>query len=59
MKVKAKSSPEFERFNALVGKVLTVPKTVIDQRQEEYEKQSKANPKRRGPKSNKTTQKPV
>jgi len=59
MKAKATTSPEFDRFNALVGKVLSVPKTVIDQRQEEYEKQSKANPKRRGPESNKTTQKPV
>lgn len=59
MKLKAERSPEFERFNALVGKVLSVPKTVIDQRQEEYEKQSKAIPKRRGTKSKKTTPKPV
>jgi hypothetical protein len=48
--MKAKASPEFERFNALVGKVLSVPKTVLDQRLAEHEKQSKANPKRRGPK---------
>ena len=58
MKVKAKSS-EFERFNALVGKVLTVPKSVLDERLKEYEKQSKESPKRRGPKPKKTTQKPV
>jgi hypothetical protein len=38
MKSKAKTSPEFERFNALVGKVLSVPKVVLDQRLEEYEK---------------------
>jgi hypothetical protein len=49
-----KTSPEFERFNALVGKVLSVPKAVIDQRVAEHEKESKANPKRRGPKSRKT-----
>ena len=47
---KAKTSPEFDRFNALVSKVLSVPKAVIDQRLAEHEKQSKANPKRRGPK---------
>jgi hypothetical protein len=47
---KAKTSPEFDRFNALVSKVLSVPKAVIDKRLAEHEKQSKANPKRRGPK---------
>jgi hypothetical protein len=52
MKAKAKPlpSPEFEKFNALVGKVLTVPKAVLNQRLEEYEKQSKLKPKRQGPK---------
>ena len=55
----SKTSPEFERFNALVGKVLTVPKTVLDERLKEYETQSKASPKRRGPKTKKATQKPV
>jgi hypothetical protein len=50
VRVKAKTSPEFDRFNALVGKVLSVPKAVLDQRESEYQKQSKANPKRRGPK---------
>jgi len=54
-----KTSPEFERFNALVGKVLSIPKAVMDQRLSEYEKQSKANPKRRGPKSKKSPQKAV
>ncbi len=51
MKVKPTTSPEFDRFNTLVGKVLSVPKAVLDQRESEYQKQSKANPKRRGPKS--------
>lgn len=50
MKPKAKTSPEFDRFNALVGRVLSVPKTVLNQRLEEYEKRSKLKPKRRGPK---------
>jgi hypothetical protein len=50
MTEKAKTSPEFDRFNALVGKVLSVPKAVLKQRLEEHEKQSKLNPKRRGPK---------
>jgi hypothetical protein len=53
MKAKAKTSPEFDRFNALVGKVLAVPKTVLNQRLKDYEKQK---PKRRGPNSKKTTQ---
>lgn len=53
MKVKPTTSPEFDRFNALVGKVLSVPKTVLDEREGEYQRQSKANPKRRGPKPKK------
>jgi len=59
MEVKPPRSPEFEKFDALVGKVLSVPKAVLDQRLSEYEKQSKANPKRRGPKSKKSPQKAV
>lgn len=59
MKVKAKPSSEFERFNALVGKVLSVPKAVLDRRAAEYEQQSKANPKGRGPKSKKNHPKAV
>ena len=50
MKVKAETSPEFDRFNALVGRVLSVPKAVLDQRLEEYDEQAKAKPKRSGPK---------
>jgi hypothetical protein len=56
---KARTSEEFRRFNALVGRVVSVPKAVIDQREKEYQEQSKANPKRRGPKTQKTTQKSV
>jgi hypothetical protein len=50
MKSEPKASPEFERFNALVGKVLSVPKAVMDQREKEYQEKSKSNSKRRGPK---------
>jgi hypothetical protein len=50
MKSDEETSPEFDRFNALLGKVLSVPKAVLNQRLEEHEKQSKLNPKRRGPK---------
>ncbi len=59
MKDEPKTSPEFQRFNALVGKVLSVPKTVMDQREKEYQEQSKSNPKRRGPKPIKTTPKAI
>jgi len=48
--MKAKTSPEFDRFTALVDKVLSVPKAVVQKRLEEYEEQAKQNPKRRGPK---------
>ena len=53
MLVKAKPSPEFERFNSLVGKVLTVPKAVLDERLKEYERRAKESPKRRGAKPKK------
>lgn len=53
MKVKAERSPEFNRFNALVGSVLSVPKAVLDDRETEYKKQAKANPKKRGRKPKK------
>jgi hypothetical protein len=53
MESKAKTSEEFDRFTALVDQVLAVPHSEIQKRQEEYQRQSKANPKRRGPKSKK------
>jgi hypothetical protein len=59
MKVKEKPSPEFERFNALVGKVLSVPKAVLDQRLKEDQERSKMKPKRSGPKPKRAAQKPV
>jgi hypothetical protein len=59
MKVKAETSPEFDRFNALVGNVLSVPKAVLDQRLKEDQERSKLKPKRSGPKSKRATQKSV
>jgi hypothetical protein len=51
MDAKPPTSPEFKRFNALVGKVLSVPKSEIVKREAEYKRKSEATPKRRGPKS--------
>jgi hypothetical protein len=38
------------RFDALVGSVLSVPRSVILKREAEYKKQSAANPRKGGPK---------
>jgi hypothetical protein len=43
----------FARFDALVRRVLSVPHDEIMRREEEYKKQSAANPHRRGPKPKK------
>ena len=53
MKDEPKSSEEFDRFTALVDRVIAVPRAEIQKREEEYQRESKANPKRRGPKPNK------
>jgi hypothetical protein len=45
-----KHSVEYERFTALVDRVLAVPHSVIKQRIEEHRKQVAQNPNRRGPK---------
>jgi hypothetical protein len=45
-----KHSAEFERFTALVDRVLAVPHSVIKQRIEEHRKRVAVNPNRRGPK---------
>jgi hypothetical protein len=47
---KAKSTSEFDAFNALVDKVLSVPKSEILRREAEYRKQADLNPRKRGPK---------
>ncbi len=41
---------QFERFDAAVTKVLSVPHSELLRREAEYRKRSLANPKRRGPK---------
>lgn len=41
---------QFERFDAAVTKVLSVPHSELLRREAEYKKRSLANPKRRGPK---------
>jgi len=45
-----KQSAEYERFTALVDRVLAVPHSVIKQRVEEHRKQAALNPNRPGPK---------
>lgn len=40
----------FKRFDALVGKVLGVPREKIQRRHAEHKKRSNANPRKRGPK---------
>jgi hypothetical protein len=44
------SQDQFERFDALVRKVLSVPRGEIMRREAEYKRQSALNPKKRGPK---------
>jgi hypothetical protein len=44
------SSPEYDRFKALLNRVLSVPRSVIADREAEYQRQSKLKPVRRGPK---------
>jgi hypothetical protein len=59
MKAKAKPSPEFERFNTLVGRVLSVPKAILDQREKQYQEEAKSSPKRRDQEPRKTTKKSI
>jgi hypothetical protein len=40
----------FERFDKLVGTVLSIPHSVIKKREAEYRKQAAANPSKPGPK---------
>lgn len=41
---------EFENFTNAVDRILSVPKTEILRREEEYRKQANLNPRKRGPK---------
>jgi len=50
VKTEPETSSDFERFDALVRKVLSVPRAEIMRREAEYRKRSLENPNRRGPK---------
>ncbi|MGH2567715.1 MAG: hypothetical protein ACRDGA_05205 [Bacteroidota bacterium] len=54
-----KHSDEYEKFTALVDRVLAVPHSVIKQRVEEHRKQAALNPNRPGPKPKKRRRKAV
>src|ERR1017187_1481940 len=44
------NTDQFERFDAAVSRVLSVPREELLRREDEYKRQSLANPNRRGPK---------
>jgi hypothetical protein len=46
-------SNEYKRFTELVNQVVSVPRSEMRRREEEYQRQSRANPNRRGPKPRK------
>ena len=50
MKSDAATSPEFDRFTALVDQVLSVPKAEVQRGLADYKRESDANPHKRGPK---------
>ncbi len=50
MKSDHQKSPEYELFTNLVDKVLSVPKSEMDRRMEEYKRQSMQKEVRPGPK---------
>lgn len=41
---------EYHAFTSLVDRLLAVPKSEVDRRQAEYQKQAAQNPNKRGPK---------
>ena len=46
-----RSTKEFQAFTSLVDRLLTVPKSVINERHAAHKERSAANPHKRGPKS--------
>jgi hypothetical protein len=53
-------SKEFERFDALIRKVISVPKKELLRREEQYKREASINPQKRGPKGKpKTSSGPV
>jgi hypothetical protein len=53
-----KQPTEFERFTALVDRVIAVPHDIVKQRIEEHRKRAASNPNRPGPKPKRKTIKP-
>lgn len=47
---KARPSAEFQRFDRMMGDLLSVPKSVIDARVAQHKAQAAQNPRKRGPK---------
>jgi hypothetical protein len=47
------TSAEYDAFKALLGRVLSVPRSLMEAREAEYQRQSKLNPSRPGPKPKK------
>ena len=47
---KDRPSKEFKSFDALMSKLLTVPKTALKERLDQHKAQSAQNPNKRGPK---------
>ena len=46
-----KTSKEFQAFDSLMGKLMTVPKSTIHERHAEHKKRAALNPRKRGPKA--------
>jgi hypothetical protein len=58
VKTEPETSSEYDRFTALVDRVLAVPRSVIKRRVEEHRKQAAQNPNRPGPKPKRKVVKP-
>lgn len=50
MKSDTSTSSEYDNFKSLLNRVISVPHSVIAEREAEYKKQSDANPSKPGPK---------
>ena len=53
MKRESETSPEHDKFKALLNRIMAVPHDEIARREAEYQRQSALNPNRRGPKPKK------
>ena len=51
----ARRSKEFQAFDSLMGKLLTVPKSTIHERHAEHKKKAALTPRKRGPKPKATS----